>query len=797
LSIVNAQKGNPYKLLVNDTSNKQEQVADTLKEEDAEGEINSLLSQTEDIAIRINRYKKKVQRGFNRDSSYVNLDKIIFVQKGIDSNLLSGATISDVNLRNVSSFKVILIQLNKLLSNWNQDISKFIGSLKSDIDEIDSRIQKANELIVNKDSSLRLEFKGEIDKLSKQAKLLNIQQDSIAGSMVSTEAKITSAYVKNVELLEEVQYRIDYYSRAVFGKTHPNLLLSSPKNFSTPLSVDLMFSIKKSLVLLIFYLYINIWLLVFCVILGLLFFVWVYFNLKVLEKNNLTSILLPLRYTKKKTGLISVLFAFLIPPYLFQSPPAILVELFLFISAVFTTFLIWPFVTLTMKRLWVALFFMSFIFGLDNLLYSYSNGERWGLLIANVITLTIAIFGYKAKETTGSKYNNLFRFSLVILIIGNLFSMLCNVFGYFALSKLFSNSSILQFILAVCLSVITDIFSEAIFLQLERVKAVRSGEIVAYKNISAKYKSILNIIAIVLWSIGFIWSLSFHELMFASISDLLDYSIKIGDLSFTLKSVGIFILTIWVAVILANMVSIIFGTTNQQFATTQKTNVGSWMMLVRLGIISIGFFLAIGAAGIPLEKFAIVFGALSVGIGFGLQNIVGNLVSGIILAFEKPMRVGDVVEIGNQSGTVIEIGIRSSKIAIFDGSEIIVPNSDFITQKLTNWTHSNNFRRVELLISVAYGSVVEKVTEVILSSLKEQKSVMEEPVPSVLMHEFADSAINFRVLFWTSDYDSWLSLKSETLKSIYSGFDTAGIQIPFPQQDIYIKSIPETPIVKV
>ncbi len=793
---VNAQKSILNTFSPKDTGIVHGVELDSAKTEDAGG-INSLLSKTEDIAIRINKYKKKLQRGFNRDPDYVNLDAIVAVQNRIDSNLLSGATISDVNLRNISSYKVILIQLNKLLSSWNADISSYLGTLKKAIDEIDSRIQKTSTLILNKDSSLQQEYKIELNKLAKQALVLSFQQDSIASSMVSTEAKITSAFVKNVELLEEVQYRIGYYSRAVFSKTHPGLFSSSPKNFSTPLGFDLRYGIIKSIDLLIFYIDTNRWILIFCSILGILFFTWIYVNLKVIKNNNLLSLLTPLRYVEKRGILISILFAVMVPPYIFQSPPAILVESFLSVAALITTWLIWPYVTKTMKRLWISLLFMAFIFGIDNLLYSYSNGERWGLLIANFITLTIAIWGFKAKESTGSKYNNLFRFSLVIVIVGNIFSIGCNLIGYFALAKLFSNSTILQFILAVCLSVLTEIFSEAIFVQLERIKAVRSDEILAYNNISIKYKSILNTIAIVLWGVGFIWSLSFHELMFQFLSDLLDSTIKMGDLSFTFKSIGVFAVTIWVAIILANMVSILFGTTSQQFSGTQKSNIGSWMMLARLGIISIGFFVAVGAAGIPLEKFAIVFGALSVGIGFGLQNIVGNLVSGIILAFEKPMRVGDVVEIGSQTGTVIEIGIRSSKIAIFDGSEIIVPNSDFITQKLTNWTHSNNFKRVELFISVAYGSSVETVTEVVLSSLKQQESVMESPSPSVLMHEFADSSINFRVLFWTADYVNWIKLKSSVLTAIYQGFDKAGIEIPFPQQDIYIKSIPESPNVKI
>jgi small-conductance mechanosensitive channel len=215
------------------------------------------------------------------------------------------------------------------------------------------------------------------------------------------------------------------------------------------------------------------------------------------------------------------------------------------------------------------------------------------------------------------------------------------------------------------------------------------------------------------------------------------------------------------------------------------------MMLIRVAIISIGFFVAIGAAGIPIDKLAIVFGALSVGIGFGLQNIVANLISGVILAFEKPMQVGDVIEIGTQTGTVKQIGIRSSKISTYDGADIIVPNGDFITQKLTNWTHSNSYRRIELIIGVAYGTSLDKVTDIIDNLLLNTPTVMKYPSHNVMVQQFGDSSVNFRILFWTNDFDNWINLKSDVLKDIYKAFAENEIQIPFPQQDIYIKSMPD------
>lgn len=236
------------------------------------------------------------------------------------------------------------------------------------------------------------------------------------------------------------------------------------------------------------------------------------------------------------------------------------------------------------------------------------------------------------------------------------------------------------------------------------------------------------------------------------------------------------------------MLTFFFGNHSDNQQTTGKSKFGSWILIIRLAVITIGFLMAMGAAGIPLDKLTIVIGALGVGIGLGLQNIVNNLVSGIILAFEKPMDVGDVIEVGTRIGTVKEIGIRSSKISTYDGSDIIIPNGDFISKEVINWTHSNPNRRVELLIGVAYGSDIEKATQVINELLKQEKDVLNHPAPMVLVQEFANSSVTLRALFWCN-FDQWTIIKSNLLEKIHQRFNEEKINIPFPQTDLHVRSV--------
>ena len=211
-------------------------------------------------------------------------------------------------------------------------------------------------------------------------------------------------------------------------------------------------------------------------------------------------------------------------------------------------------------------------------------------------------------------------------------------------------------------------------------------------------------------------------------------------------------------------------------------------MLVRYSIITLGFFVALRAMGFEFSQLTIIFGALSVGIGFGLQSIFNNLVSGLILIFERPIHIDDTIEVNNMVGLVRSIGIRTSNIRTLDGAEVLIPNGLLISNEVINWTLSDKKRRIEVRVGVAYGSDVKKVTELLYKVLKEHKEAINNPPPMVVFDEFGDSSLNFRALFWTDNYGEWLRIRSEILFAVNDILEKENIVIPFPQRDVHMIS---------
>jgi len=259
----------------------------------------------------------------------------------------------------------------------------------------------------------------------------------------------------------------------------------------------------------------------------------------------------------------------------------------------------------------------------------------------------------------------------------------------------------------------------------------------------------------------------------------------LGDLTFTIGGILLFVLMIYLSTKISSTIK--FLTEDKSYYHSQKRTANLSVMM-RFFTVTIGFLLALVVSGIPLDKITIILGALSVGIGFGLQNIVNNLISGLILIFERPIQSGDIVEVQQYMGVVKDIGIRSSVIRTYDGSEIILPNGDLISQPVTNWTLSNKHRRVEVRVGVAYGSSVQKTIEVLSKAVDEHDKILRLPNPLVLFDGFGDSSLNFRMLFWTSDIDSWLATRSEIMTAVYDALSAAKIEIPFPQRDLHIRS---------
>jgi len=217
-----------------------------------------------------------------------------------------------------------------------------------------------------------------------------------------------------------------------------------------------------------------------------------------------------------------------------------------------------------------------------------------------------------------------------------------------------------------------------------------------------------------------------------------------------------------------------------------RTAIGT---ITRYSIILIGLMVILQSVGIDLSTLTVLAGALGVGIGFGLQNVTNNFVSGIIILFERPIKVGDRIEVGNISGDVVRISMRATTVLTNDNISVIVPNSEFISSQVINWSHNDRNVRFNISVGVSYKEDPQKVKKLLLSVADDNIAVLKDPSPDVIFDEFGDSSLNFFLRVWTTTLiQTPQVLKSQLYFEIFKRFRETGIEIPFPQRDLHIKN---------
>lgn len=212
------------------------------------------------------------------------------------------------------------------------------------------------------------------------------------------------------------------------------------------------------------------------------------------------------------------------------------------------------------------------------------------------------------------------------------------------------------------------------------------------------------------------------------------------------------------------------------------------LKLVHYSLVGLGIIVAVQSIGLNLTSLAVVFGLLSVGIGFGLQNVASNFVSGLIILFERPIKLGDRITIGDVLGDVVNINLRATLIRTIDNISIIVPNSEFITSRVTNWSHRDPRIRIHIPVGVAYGSDVPLVIKSLLEVAQNHPEVLKDPPPKVWFNQFGDSSLDFELLTWIDHPKRRPDIISELNKGIDDIFRRNKIEIPFPQRDIHVRS---------
>jgi len=260
----------------------------------------------------------------------------------------------------------------------------------------------------------------------------------------------------------------------------------------------------------------------------------------------------------------------------------------------------------------------------------------------------------------------------------------------------------------------------------------------------------------------------------------------VGGLDVSLGDVAAFAITLAISIALARLLRFLLDEEVLPALSLPRGIPAAISKTVQYVIVSVGVAFALLATGMEMTRFTLLAGTLGVGIGFGLQNVVNNFVSGLILVYERPVQVGDVIEVGKLTGEVRRIGIRSSTVRTFHGAEVIVPNANLISNEVVNWTLTDRTRRIDIDVGVAYGTDPARVREILLGALRDRADVLASQEPLVLFTGFGDSALTFQLRFWIRRFEEWQTTASEVRAVILRGLGEAGIQIPFPQRDVHL-----------
>jgi small-conductance mechanosensitive channel len=465
-------------------------------------------------------------------------------------------------------------------------------------------------------------------------------------------------------------------------------------------------------------------------------------------------------------------------PFFFLNPTMSFLHFFDLFRLICLTIILFPFLTVSSKKIWAILFFLWIYFAIDDLLLESTYAERWTLLFASIILIIICIkliFSRKIifnKLSTSSATKAVLIFSLTQAFL----SIILNIIGRLTLAKILGVSAIQSLVLGLTLHIFCTMVLEAIYLQSETVSKSRFSEFINFKELQIKLKTILWIVASIVWLVSLMRNFIMYDALIKESDIFFNEQRSIGNMAFTYKNVAIFVAILWISSIISMVINFFFGNVNQEQEGYRK-RIGSMMLLIRLSIWTLGFLIAVAAAGIPLDRLSFMLGALGIGIGFGLQNVVNNLVSGIIIAFERPIQIGDIIEVGSMKGTVKEIGVRSSKMKNSEGADIIVPNGDLLSQRLINWTMQDNMRRIDFMIFLPYLKEFNKVKSLIQSRLIENKSILQSPSPTVIIQSFTEKGIELKVMCWVPDLTKAGAVRSEVMVDLYNALLAAGIEI--------------------
>ncbi|VAX29322.1 Potassium efflux system KefA protein / Small-conductance mechanosensitive channel, partial [hydrothermal vent metagenome] len=694
-------------------------------------------------------------------------------------------------------------------NKWNaflNNITKFKKTLESRAEKLNDakvRIKRANEVWVltvknaksEKAPKSLLKRLGEFNKdLNSVDKFLVTTLDSI----LSLRDKVSMEEIAAKEILSTIENEISEKKSLLFTFDSPPIWKALSDSSDTTTIAQRWTSTKKNISNSFSEFYdlyssqIPFYILFFLLILFIVFLLGLFAKKNIEDdeagKNKDHSESLKLL---SRTFSISLLIALFFEYLFFPLAPRIVAEIFT-ILFIFPLLRLFPIMITKVSR--GPLFYVTFIFLLQRIMeLASTNSLNQRFIVNGLIILLISAMYWMLKipiDKIPEKRRSIVKVlhTIIKVMIGVLvLTLIANIVGNTTLSRLVLNGVMNAIYVSLLLITAFQVFYEllTIFLQTKFANLfliVRNNRDLV-KNTTVR---ITKLVTYFIWIAAFLDGFALYDPLKNAAVDFFNTSWNVGETTISVGNIILFFFSIWLSIKLSRLTRFILDGEILPRLRLPRGVPGAVSLITGYIIITFGLLFALLAVGFDMTKFSIIAGALGVGIGFGLQNIVNNFISGLILLFERPVQVGDVISIQNLTGTVKRIGIRSSVIKGFDGSEEIVPNADLISSRVTNWTLSDKHKRIEIKIGVEYGTDPDKVIELLKYSISSRDDILKDPEPYVLFDGYGESSLNFTFRFWTANRSEWIFIKSEVLLFINKLLNDAGIVIPFPQMDVHI-----------
>ncbi len=755
----------------------QESLPDKLARADSVIEIpDTLLVRIEQAQTAVNQIYTTNKGGFQIDQIRRGLPEVKNDINEIKNDILGSDKIPDT--KTLISYQSLLKDIQETLAGWRETLTAHNKKLQRISDQI---VGFSNDSLLSesgKDTTQKRLYNGELINLRLRLHEAGKQTTANLDSISTLLADVSTMYFGCTELQNSINEKIRKSGQTAFGRESP-YIWNAHSNIANESLADLLKISYQGQNRILSYFFSNSWdNRTLLILIGLAFFIWVFRNFKKAGmpayKTQMSD--LKLNYINPIPILSTIIIILNIAPLIESNSPSLYIELVEFLLLIALTF----FFRKTWKRqqfyFWLIIVLIYVAIALTNSILNQGLILRLWLMALNVISVYFGILFYRRirKIMLLKKFVKPVSFVFIVL---NLLAVLFNIFGRISISKIFSITAIIGLTQIIGLSAFVQIITEALDLQI-RISSCTGGFLakINLQRIKTTFKKGLTAIAVTIWIIVFVINLNISGPLYTLISSILSKPRTFGSISFTIGHLLLFAIVLYISNIFQKYIGLIFGDGNATFG--EKTDrKSSKLVLVRLIIFIVGLLLAVTAAGFSLDKLTVIVGALGVGIGLGMQNIVNNFVSGIILIFEKPFEIGDFIEIADKKGRVKDIGIRSSQLITTQGSIVIVPNGDLLSGRLENWTLSNSYKKTEILFKVESSADLTEVKKIIENEVNKAENTIKNIPPAVLYNSFTADNIELKTELWIESIYNEAAFKSNLLHAIYSALKEKNIKM--------------------